>query len=348
MEVLVADQAAERERGELSQATPKPAHRRAAAKKAGPGSYMPYQFAKLLGLNRQELLEKETSGLLPKPRRLPSGVRYYRAEDIPRYRAFLGLPSPIKSQRRQLFLNFKGGTGKSSVSASYGYRLAELGVKTLVMDLDPQGHLTQCLGLSNLAGGKTLYDVLVRGEDIRNVITKCDLPTLHVLPSNLALSPIDIALQPLNAREHRLQRALRPILEEYEVIVMDASPSISLLNLNAILACNDLVIPVLADFLSYHGLKILFETLATIEEDFTFMFDNIHIFLNRYNSSHRICRRSRKALETHYLKYLCKTIIRQNTQIAEATSEGATIFQYAPSSRGASDVDRLVREIMKI
>lgn len=343
----MADQAAGRNRGELTQANPKAAQRPTRLK-AGPGSYMPYQFAKLLGLSRQELMENESSGLLPKPRRLPSGVRYYRAEDIPRYRGYLGLPSPLRGQRRQLFLNFKGGTGKSSVSACYGYRLAELGVKTLLMDLDPQGHLTQCLGQSNQAGGKTLYDVLVRGEDIRNVIVKCELPTLHVVPSNLSLAPVDIALQPLNAREHRLKRALRPILEEYEAIVMDASPSISLLNLNAILACNDLVIPVLADFLSYHGLKILFETLATIEEDFSFMFDNIYIFLNRYNSSHRICRRSRKALETHYSKYLCKTIVRQNTQIAEATSEGTTVFQSAPSSRGAFDVDRLVREIMKI
>ncbi|MFH0808923.1 MAG: ParA family protein, partial [Pseudomonadota bacterium] len=216
-------------------------------------------------------------------------------------------------------------------------------------DLDPQGHLTQCLGLSNKTGGKTLYNVLVGREEIRDVIVKSPhLATLDVLPSNLSLSPTDIALQPMNAREHRLQRAMRPLLGDYEVIVVDASPSISLLNLNAILACNDLVVPVLADFLSYHGLKILFETLATIEEDFGFMFDNIHIFLNRYNASHRICRRSRKALETHYSKYLLKTIIRQNTQIAEATSEGTTVFQYAPSSRGAADVDRLVRETMKL
>ena len=342
----MANEATEGNGGKLTQATPRRAQRRSL--RPGPGAYLPHQFASLLGLSRRELLDKEQSGLLPEPRRLPSGIRYYRSEDIPRYRAYLGLPSPVRSQRRQLFLNFKGGTGKSSISACYGYRLAELGVKTLLMDLDPQGHLTQCLGLSNMTGGKTLYDVLVRREDIRNVVVKCQLPNLHAVPSNLSLSPVDIALQPLNAREYRLKRALRPILDDYETIIMDASPSISLLNLNAILASNDLIVPVLADFLSYHGLKILFETLSTIEEDFSFMFDNIYIFLNRYNSSHRICRRSRKALETHYAKYLLKTIVRQNTQIAEATSEGTSIFQYSPSSRGAADVDRLVREVMKI
>jgi chromosome partitioning protein len=346
MEVLVADETAARDGSELTPVSATPTAR--AAGKPRPGTYPPLQFARLLGLTRRELLEAEQAGMLPEARRLPTGLRYYRAEDIARYRAYLGLPSPVRSRRRQLFLNFKGGTGKSSISASYGYRLAELGIKTLMLDLDPQGHLTQCLGLSNQTGGKTLYDVLINREDIRNVIQKSALPTLDVVPSNLSLAPVDIALQPLNAREHRLKRALRPVMEEYEVIVMDASPSINLLNLNAILACNDLLVPVLADFLSYHGLKILFETLATIEEDFGFIFDNIHIFLNRYNSSHRICRRSRKALETHYNKYLLKTIVRQNTQIAEAASQGTTVFQDAPASRGAADVDRLAREVLKI
>ncbi|MFH0809919.1 MAG: AAA family ATPase, partial [Pseudomonadota bacterium] len=111
--------------------------------KPEPGTFLPQPFAKLLGLTRRELLENEQAGLLPEPKRLPSGVRYYRSEDIARYRACLGLPSPVPTQRRQLFLNFKGGTGKSSISASYGYRLAEMGIKTLMMDLDPQGHLTQ-------------------------------------------------------------------------------------------------------------------------------------------------------------------------------------------------------------
>ena len=136
--------------------------------------------------------------------------------------------------------------------------------------------------------------------------------------------------------------------KDYELIVMDASPSIGLLNLNAILASNDLLIPVLADFLSYHGLKILFETLSTIEEDFSFVFENIFIFLNRYNESHRICRRSKKALETHYSQYLLETVIRQDTKIAEAASRGTPIFLFAQSSKGATDVQDLIEEVFKL
>lgn len=302
-------------------------------------------FARILGISKQELLEKESKGIVPPAKRNARKERYYKPEDVTKYRNYLRIPSPVQSIRKQLFLNFKGGTGKSSLSASYGFRLAQMGVRTLLIDLDPQGHLTQCLGLNNEQYPKTLYNALVEKEEIGKVIVKTDHPALDIIPSNLNLSPVELSLFSMNSREFRLKRLLSSIEKNYEVIVMDASPSIGLLNLNAILASNDLLIPVLADFLSYHGLKILFETLSTIEEDFSFVFENIYIFLNRYNESHRICRRSKKALETHYKKYLINTVIRQDTKIAEATSEGTPIFLFAQSSKGAEDIQSLIGEI---
>ncbi len=307
--------------------------------------YSPQAFASLLGISKQELFEKESQGIIPPAKRNDRKERYYKPEDVIKYRNYLSIPSPIQSVRKQLFLNFKGGTGKSSLSASYGFRLAQMGFRILLIDLDPQGHLTQCLGLNNEQYPKTLYNALVEKEEIEKVIIKTDLPTLDIIPSNLNLSPVELSLFSMNSREFRLKRLLGSMEKYYDVIVMDASPSIGLLNLNAILASNDLLIPVLADFLSYHGLKILFETLSTIEEDFSFVFENIFIFLNRYNESHRICRRSKKALETHYKKYLLNTVIRQDTKIAEATSQGVPIFLFAQSSKGAEDIQNLIGEI---
>ncbi len=310
--------------------------------------YTPMAFSRLLGISREELIEKEAEGVLPRAKRNARHERVYKPEDVALYRNHLGLASIVKSIRKQLFLNFKGGTGKSSVSASYGFRLAQMGVRTLMIDLDPQGHLTQCLGLDSSQYPKTLFSALVEKDDPEKVIIKTDLPTLDIVPSNLNLSPIELSLFAMNSREFRLKRFLDNVEKDYELIVMDASPSIGLLNLNAILASNDLLIPVLADFLSYHGLKILFETLSTIEEDFSFVFENIFIFLNRYNESHRICRRSKKALETHYDQYLLDTVIRQDTKIAEATSRGTPIFLFAQSSKGASDIQDLIEEIFEL
>jgi chromosome partitioning protein len=307
--------------------------------------YSPTAFAKILGISKQELLEQESKGIIPPAKRNSDNERYYKPEDVVKYRNYLGMPSPVKSTRKQLFLNFKGGTGKSSLSASYGFRLAQMGIRVLLIDLDPQGHLTQCLGLNNEEYPKTLFNALIEKEEIEKIIVKTDLPTLNIIPSSLTLSPVELSLFSMNSREFRLRRLISSIEKNYEVIVMDASPSIGLLNLNAILASNDLLIPVLADFLSYHGLKILFETLSTIEEDFSFVFENIFIFLNRYNESHRICKRSKKALETHYSKYLINTVIRQDTKIAEATSQGTPIFLFAQSSKGAVDIQSLIDEI---
>ncbi len=310
--------------------------------------YSPLHFARILGITKQELLEKEAQRILPPAHRNSKRDRYYKPEDVMKYRTCLGLTSPIQKTRKQLFLNFKGGTGKSTLSASYGFRLAQKGVRTLLIDLDPQGHLTQCLGLNHQPSTKTLFNALIEKEEIGRIVVKTDLPTLHVIPSNLNLSPVELSLFSMNSREFRLKKLLATIENDYDLIVMDASPSIGLLNLNAILASNDLLIPVLADFLSYHGLKILFETLSTIEEDFSFVFENIFIFLNRYNDSHRICRRSKKALETHYEKYLLTAMIRQDTKIAEATSQGTPIFLFAPSSKGAADIDGLIEEIINV
>jgi chromosome partitioning protein len=318
------------------------------AKVLGDLAYTPMTFSKILGISRQELIEKEAEGILPRAKRNTRKERSYKPEDVVNYRNHLGLPPIVKSLRKQLFLNFKGGTGKSSVSASYGFRLAQMGVKTLMIDLDPQGHLTQCLGLDNSQYPKTLFSALVEKEDLDRVIIKTDLPTLDIIPSNLNLSPVELSLFAMNSREFRLKRLLGLVEKDYELIIMDASPSIGLLNLNAILASNDLLIPVLADFLSYHGLKILFETLSTIEEDFSFVFENIFIFLNRYNESHRICRRSKKALETHYGQYLLQTLIRQDTKIAEAASRGTPIFLFSQSSKGATDVQDLIEEIFQL
>lgn len=306
--------------------------------------YTAKDYANLLGISKPTLLKMETQGKLPPPK-TSDGVRVYYPHEIPQYLKKLGKPPLITTRRRQIFLNFKGGTGKTSISAFYAFRLAYLGMKVLLIDLDPQGHLTQCLGIDHDSFEGTLYSVLIEKADIRDVVLSTKMENLKLIPANLDLSPVELALTSMNAREQRLRKSIASIQGDYDVIVMDASPSIGLLNLNGILACNDLFVPVLADFLSYHGLKILFETLSTIEEDFDFIFENIYIFLNNYNASHNICQRAKEALEKHYSGYLMKTVLRQDIKIAEAASVGMPIHQYAPKNRGSLDLNEFIKEV---
>src|SRR5512136_487143 len=254
-------------------------------------------------------------------------------------------PEPFP-HRRQLFLNFKGGTGKTSLSTSYAYRLAERGYRVLVIDLDSQGHATRCLGEEGGKFTKTLYDVLVRKTPLSEVTIETRMPGLWLVPANLTMSTVDLALMPMAGREFKLKNALREAEKTYDFVVMDAPPSFGLLNLNALMAANDLVIPVLADFLSYDGLRLLFETIQGLEEDLSHQLENIFIVVNAFNQTFKIAREALDALRTHYADYLLDTVVRQCTKFAQASSEGCPIFGYDAESKGANDIEAVQQEIL--
>jgi chromosome partitioning protein len=269
----------------------------------------------------------------------------YACEDLPVLRAALKrLPEPFP-HRVQLFLNFKGGTGKTSLSSSYAYRLAERGYRVLMIDLDSQGHATKCLGKEGGSFERTLLDVLIRKVPLGDVTVPTGMPGLWLVPANLEMSTIDLALMPLAGREFRLRNALQGSAAKYDFVVMDAPPSFGLLNLNALMAADDLVIPVLADFLSYDGLRLLFETIQGLEQDLSHRLENIFIVVNAYNQTFRIAREALDALKTHYADYLLDSVVRQCTKFAQASSEGCPIFGFDPDSKGATDIEAAQQEI---
>jgi chromosome partitioning protein len=255
-------------------------------------------------------------------------------------------PEPFPP-RTQLFLNFKGGTGKTSISTSYAFRLAERGYKVLVLDLDSQGHATKCLGLEGSDFSRTLHDVMIRKIPISEVIIDTGMPGLSLVPSNLSMSTIDLALMPLSGREFRLRNALEQVSGKYDFIIMDAPPSFGLLNLNALMAAADLIVPVLADFLSYDGLKLLFESVQGLEEDLSHQLEHIFIVVNSYNQTFKIAREALDALRTHYTDYLLNTVVRQCTKFAQSSSEGYPIFGFDPTSKGACDIETMQLEVME-
>ncbi len=296
-------------------------------------TYSARQVAEMLGVSSKEL-----SGALKKDA--------YTPEDVGELRATLDkYPEPI-GHRRQLFLNFKGGTGKTSLSTSYAWRLAELGYAVLLIDLDSQGHSTKCLGYEGEDFEKTLQDVLVRKVPLAQVIQKSTLPNLDFVPSNLSMSTVDLALMPMAGREFKLRNALKEVEARYDLVVFDAPPSFGLLNLNALMAANDLFVPVLADFLSFHGLKLLFETVQSLEEDLNHVLDHVFIVVNAYNATFKLAKEALEALQTHYPEYLLPTIIRQCTKFAQASSEGRPVFVADPTSKGASDIQAMIDHIL--
>ena len=143
--------------------------------------------------------------------------------------------------------------------------------------------------------------------------------------------------------------ALRAPLKGRRVAVLGHPASVTAdltHSLDALMACDDLLVPVLPDFLSFHGLKLLFETLGQMEDDLNHRLQRIKIVINQYNPTTRIAREAKRALESHYAEFLSDTIVRQCTDFARASSDGLPINAYAPSSKGARDIDALITEMM--
>jgi chromosome partitioning protein len=250
-----------------------------------------------------------------------------------------------KCAKRQLFLNYKGGTGKTSISAAYGYYLASTGKRVLMIDLDAQAHLTACFNQSGLRHDKSLYSVIVRGSRLSDIITRTDQPNLKIAPSSISLSSAELPLFRMPYREFRLRRALKEVERDFDFIIIDSAPNIGLLSLNAILASDDILIPLLADFLSFHGLKILLETLTSIQRDFHFYLRKICVFLNRYNPEYSICAQCSEAIHKHYPGYALKAVIRESHDIMDATSVGRSVFELDGASAASCDIKELVREV---
>lgn len=281
-------------------------------------------------------------------RQLQSALRKeaYDGQDLWELRAKLSRYPASVGSRKQLFLNFKGGTGKTSLSSSYAYRLAEMGYGVLLVDLDSQGHATKCLGYEGEDFPRTLLDVLVRKAPMTEVIQKTPLPNLDFLPSNLAMSTVDLSLMPMAGREFKLRNALKEVEGRYDVIVFDAPPSFGLLNLNALMASDDLFVPVLADFLSFHGLKLLFETVQSLEEDLGHLLDNVFIVVNAFNATFKLAKEAKEALEKHYPEYLMPSVVRQCTKFAQASSEGVPVFLADRECKGAQDIQTMIDAVL--
>ena len=320
--------------------------------------YTTKEFAEAIGISKNHLLKLEKEGKVPPAKRKEKGKishRYYTVADINEYRKILKMPPILKEKRVQLFLNFKGGTGKTTLSTNYAYALAELGVQVLAIDLDAQRHMTKCLAPQQTdESPPSIYEVLIEDKDINEVITSTKLPTLDIIQGSIKLTIVDDRLHNKEMKEFLLKSALKRInCKEYQIIVIDSLPNMNALNKNAILAANDLLIPVLPDFYSIAGLKFLFDQLLIMKNNYLLYFsekvvDDIYIFINQHRKNEILSKKSRIVLEKNYSEYLCETIIPYSSKIAQSTAAEMPIFQFYRNSIGAKKIKELVDEILEL
>ena len=240
--------------------------------------------------------------------------------------------------------NQKGGVGKTTCSLNIGAGLEKTGKKVLLIDLDPQAHLTYCLGIPAHEVRQSLYEVFTRGVPLADVLLERNGLTL--LPSSLELSSVEMELAGTPGREFLLREALEPI-EGFDYILIDCPPSLGLLTLNALTAAREIYIPLQTEFLALKGMSKLLETIETVRKRLNRDLAVTGIIATRFDARKKLNKGIVENITERFGKALFRTFIRENISLAEAAGYGQTIFEYAPKSYGAQDYLALAREMVR-
>jgi chromosome partitioning protein len=242
------------------------------------------------------------------------------------------------------FFSLKGGTGKTALSSSIGWLLAEEGRSVLMIDLDPQGHLTQSLKGKPEKNQSTLYDVLIHDHSLSGAVVPTSHPKLALIPATEAHLSLNTALISKPWREWKLKDALSALYPfPYDLVIMDVGASLSLITYNALFASQILIIPVLPDVYSYLSLNTLFTFLEKTSRDFKVDFKMIWVLINKLNNHRPLDRENREALKKYYDKFLMPVMIREDLKFSQAARYQMPVTTYAPQSTAARDLRKAVQ-----
>ena len=252
-------------------------------------------------------------------------------------------------------INQKGGVGKTATATNLGVALAKRGERVLLVDMDPQGHLTTHLGLDAVAKGAGVYELLTRNLPVDAAIH--DLNTqLSVIPSQIDLAAAEVELVSIVGREVILRDALAPLANRFDIILIDCPPSLGVLTLNSLSVATRVIIPLQPHFLALQGVGKLLETIALVSARINSRLTVLGMLICMYESGTRLGGEVIKDLESYLTasrdtasawREACifQTKIRRNVKLAEAPSYGQSIFDYAPKSNGSEDYLALADEI---
>ena len=245
-------------------------------------------------------------------------------------------------------VNQKGGCGKTTTSVNLAAAFAEKGYRTLLIDLDPQGHSTLGLGYEPDEMNLTIYDVLVNVHiGISNIILGTKVEWLDLAPSNVLLSGAELDLTGIVGREFVMREKLRIVRDKYDFCVIDCPPSLGLLTLNALLASTGVVVPVQVHYYAMEGLKQLFETANIIAERFNpCQVKILGILLTLVENNTLLSREIQQQMREFFGNLVFDTAINRSIRLAEAPSAGEPVLIYAPKSKAAAEYRTLADEIV--
>lgn len=259
------------------------------------------------------------------------------------------LPAPA-AQRVLTVANQKGGVGKTTTTVNIAAALAQAGLRVLVIDTDPQGNASTALGIDHHAEVPSIYDVLVEGTSLADVVQECpDVPGLFCVPATIDLAGAEIELVSMVAREQRLSRALAAAAADgqgdYDYVFIDCPPSLGLLTVNAFVAAQEVLIPIQCEYYALEGLSQLLKNVEMIQTHLNPGLAVSTILMTMYDGRTRLSAQVADEVRHHFPDLVLRTTVPRSVRISEAPSHAQTVMTYDPSSSGALSYADAAREL---
>ena len=243
--------------------------------------------------------------------------------------------------------NQKGGVGKTTTAINLAASLAALEKKVLIVDADPQANATSGVGIDLKQVKTTIYDCLIDGVNPRQAVLQCSIDNLSVIPSNIDLVGAEIEMLERPEREKTLKKIIVPVAADYDYVLIDCSPSLGLLTVNALTAADSVIIPVQCEYFALEGLGKLLNTIKIIQTNLNPALEIEGFLLTMYDSRLRLANQVVEEVTRHFQQMVFNTIIQRNVKLSEAPSYGQPAILYDAESRGTVNYLNLARELLE-